>query len=116
MNYLIYRHSDGYIEKIVTGHAETLLLNVPDGYGALPAPSAAHDGLLWVEHETGTIHAKGDYPLEALPLPCTITIEGVDYHCTEQPVFEFDAPGSYTIEVDAGPRYLKKEFTIENPA
>lgn len=58
---------------------------------------------------------KGDYTLEALPTPCVATIEGVEYQITEQPIFEF-APGpvavDYTISIDAGIQYLKKEFVI----
>jgi hypothetical protein len=58
------------------------------------------------------IMPKEDYTLEALPLPCTVTIEEVEYLCTEQPTFEFNYPGTYTVSVDAGPRYLVKEFQV----
>lgn len=58
---------------------------------------------------------KADYTLDALPLPCTVTIEGVEYSVTEQPTFAFNYPGTYTISVDAGVRFLAKEFEIVWP-
>lgn len=63
--------------------------------------------------EAGIIYLQGDYTLEALPLPCTVTIEGIDYPVTEQPTFEFNAEGVYTITVDAGYKYPVKEFEID---
>lgn len=54
-----------------------------------------------------------DYTVDSLPLPCSIYIEGVEYPVTEQPVFEFDAPGVYVIGVDAGAAYLEKVFAID---
>lgn len=66
--------------------------------------------------EDGVVYPAEDYSLAAVPLPCTITIEGVEYECHEQPVFEFDAPGTYVIKVDAGPRYLKKVFNYDYQA
>ncbi|MBM7454454.1 hypothetical protein HNR62_000283 [Oceanisphaera litoralis] len=74
------------------------------------------DELRYVNLDTLELEIRQDYELDALPLPCTVTIEGVDYRCDEQPEIEFDVPGRYTVMVDAGPRYLKKEFVIENPA
>ncbi|MCT7656177.1 hypothetical protein MBH78_19185 [Oceanimonas sp. NS1] len=91
-------------------------MNINPGESALPCSDGVDDDTHWVEHATGTVRVKGDYPLNALPLPCTVTIEGVAYPCTEQPTFEFAAPGNYLIQVDAGPRYLKKEFSLDNPA
>lgn len=60
-------------------------------------------------------HRKMDYTIEALPIPCTATIEGIEYQITEQPTFEFPAlpvAMSYTVSIDAGVQYLKKEFVI----
>ncbi len=55
---------------------------------------------------------REDYTLDALPIPCVATIEGVAYDITEQDSFEFEDPGIYVIEIDAGSRYLKKEFIV----
>ena len=55
---------------------------------------------------------REDYTLDALPIPCVATIEGIVYEITEQKSFEFEDPGTYVIEIDAGSRYLKKEFTV----
>lgn len=59
------------------------------------------------------IMAKSNYTLEALPLPCTVTIEGVEYEVTAQPEFTFNYPGTYKIKVNAGVRFLEKEFEID---
>lgn len=61
--------------------------------------------------EDGRIVQRRDYKLDRLPIPCDVWIDGVRYHCTEQPEFEFDVPGEYIVYVDAGPAYLEKEFT-----
>ncbi|WMC09498.1 hypothetical protein PU634_10260 [Oceanimonas pelagia] len=111
--YVVYDTNTGEISHCFSGIPEFLPLNVMEGQSALPCPDGVTDAEYWVEHATGTIHSKGDYPLEQLPLPCTVTIEGVNYHCTEQPVFEFDAPGTYIIKVNAGPQFLKKEFEFD---
>lgn len=58
----------------------------------------------------GALAPRADYPLSHLPVPCDVWIDGVRYHCTEQPEFEFDVPGEYVIYVNAGPRFLEKEF------
>ena len=68
------------------------------------------DSVYYVNVSTKEILPKQDYTLKNLPLPCTITIEGISYEVTEQPTFEFDVAGEYVIEVDAGVEYLKKEF------
>ncbi|MEH6626964.1 MAG: hypothetical protein V7739_10995 [Motiliproteus sp.] len=96
---------------------------IVSSHSCLPqiAPWCAEEGELWIEGEGGdlthyvdlagpTITPKADYTLAALPLPCTLTIEGIDYPVTEQPTFAFNYPGTYTIEVDAGPAYLAKSF------
>lgn len=73
----------------------------------------ADDETDWVDPSTQKVKSRFDYTLDALPLPCTVEIEEVEYELTEQPpAFEFDAPGEYTIRVDAGPEYLAKEFEV----
>jgi len=67
----------------------------------------------YVDLATLTVQPCQDYRLEALPLPCTLTIEGVQYPCDQQPEISFERPGSYQIAVDAGPAWLKKTFTVE---
>lgn len=73
----------------------------------------ADDTLDYIDLPARVIKRRTDYTLNHLPLPCLVTIEGVEYEVTKQPTFEFDVPGTYTIQVDAGPRYLKKEFTLD---
>jgi len=68
-------------------------------------------GEYWVSG--GQAVKRKDFSLEALPLPCTIWIEGQEYRCHEQPEFVFDAPGTYEIYVDAGPQYLEKVFRYD---
>lgn len=73
----------------------------------------ADDETDYVDLSTQKVKSRLDYTLDDLPLPCTIEIEEVEYVLTEQPSsFEFDAPGEYTISVDAGPEYLAKEFEV----
>lgn len=64
--------------------------------------------------EGGYVKPSQDYTLSNLPLPCVVEIEGVQYPVAEQPVFTFDAPGTYLIRVDAGPKYKRKEFEFEH--
>lgn len=56
------------------------------------------------------LKARADYTLDALPLPCKVWIEGVEYDVTEQPTFAFSQPGTYEIVVDAGVKHLLKRF------
>ncbi len=62
----------------------------------------------------GELMDKQDYTIKTLPMPCTITIEGSEYHLTEQPTFNFDEVGVYDIAVDAGVGFLKKTFQVEH--
>lgn len=39
------------------------------------------------------------YSLNAIPIPSTILIEGVEYRCNSQPEFKFDVDGEYIIHV-----------------
>lgn len=85
------------------------------GPGEKTIPGDARDDLFYVDVARLKVTPKQDYPLDKLPLPCTVTIEGQQYRCTEQPEFEFDVPGTYRIEVDAGARFLVKEFVYAYP-
>ena len=107
-------------------------LPVPEaGMGVVPNPvGAIESGEPWetsyiassfvlvsegVYEEVLTVLPQGDYTLEALPLPCLLTIEGVEYEVTEQPVYEWPVlpePMEYVVLVDAGVQYLKKEFVV----
>ena len=77
------------------------------------ADSNVSDDTHYVDIDTESILIKQDYELDTLPIPCIITIEGVQYEAYEQPFFEFDAPGIYEINVDAGVKYLKKDFKVD---
>lgn len=60
---------------------------------------------------------KQHFTIDAIPLPATAEIEGVQYPITENPViFGFDTPGTYTVRVDAGPAYYVEEFTVDYSA
>lgn len=116
-NFAIYDRVTGEIFSIIGAPDKThveIQLEVISGAGYIEVDTDVQNDTHYVITETDEIALKGDYQLSGLPVPCAITIEGAEYHCTEQPEFEFDAPGTYIITVDAGPRYLKKEFVIEN--
>ena len=56
------------------------------------------------------------YTVDTIPVPCEIHIEGVKYNIGESdptPTFEFDAPGTYTIHVNAGAKYTREEFNVD---
>lgn len=60
---------------------------------------------------------KQHFTIDAIPLPATAEIEGEQYPITANPaVFTFDTPGTYTVQIDAGPAYYIEEFTIDYPA
>jgi hypothetical protein len=55
---------------------------------ARPASSAALDGMM----------------LTSLPVPCTLTVEGVEHACTDNHCdLSFSHPGVYTVKVSAFP-------------
>lgn len=112
---ITYIAATGEATSILHCSSSIVLLNLKEGESAIPLPIGVVDiGGYYVAHELGTLVPKADYTLGTLPLPCTLTIEGVRYeNVTTQPTFEFDAPGAYIIQVDAGPQYLKKEFTLD---
>lgn len=114
MKYAVYCMSSGAIRRILSCSPDHLLVNLSNGEEAVRVSDLVTDATHWVDQ--GTLKERQDYTLTTLPLPCTITIEGVAYEVTEQPTFEFDLPGTYIIEVDAGPKYLKKEFEIDYQA
>lgn len=110
--YLIYKVSTGEADRSLRCSADQLSYNLRPGEAAIECDWVP-DGTRYVAN--GQLRQCGDYQLDALPLPCTVRIEGVEYECRSQPMFEFDVPGEYQIEVDAGPRFLRKEFTYAYP-
>lgn len=111
MKAIIYR-ADGAIERAFSGPAS--MVDLQCGVGDSWLEGEANDVTDYVNLDAEpTITPKGDYTLEALPLPCTVTIEGVEYQVTEQPTFQFNYPGTYKISVDAGVRYLRREFDFD---
>ncbi|MBM7455166.1 hypothetical protein HNR62_001026 [Oceanisphaera litoralis] len=113
--FALYLPTTGQITRMVDAPLSFVSAQLQEGELAAWVGDGVQDQTHWIDDEA-MVQPKGDYKLEALPLPCAISIEDVTYPCTEQPEFEFDAPGTYLIQVDAGPQYLRKEFTIENPA
>jgi hypothetical protein len=105
-------NADGYILREYNGPETHVDIQVGKGELLLKHVSG-NSSTDYVDLDSLVIKPKKDYDIDALPLPCNISIEGEIYHCTEQPEFEFDAPGMYTIEVDAGPQYLRKTFHVD---
>lgn len=110
--FIIYEQISGEIISQINIPNSDLDLNVKDGCGVIFSVLPLDNNVFYIDHETGKEIERLDYEYGEMPLPCVITIDNKTYNITEQPTFEFDAPGTYTIKVDAGPRYLKKEFTI----
>lgn len=107
--YLIYNKTTGVVIRQLYCDESSIhgQLSVSEDYLVLDALEGSENDY-YVQDKL--LVKKQDYTLDNLPLPCTITIEGVPYEITEQPTFEFDVAGEYLIEVDAGVKYLKKEF------
>lgn len=117
MNWLVYNVQSGQIVNFLLCPPSDLTLNISSGHSVVLGEwDIESEATHYVVHETGTLHEKADYTLDAIPLPATITIEGVTYEVSEQPTFEFDVPGTYNIQVDAGPKFLQKEFVIDYQA
>lgn len=112
-SYVIYDLSTGHIVRQVQCPEYLIALQLAESEGCLEG--ACDDSASYVDVEAFVVRPKRGFSLSGLPLPCTVRIEGAEYKCTTQPVFEFDVPGEYRIEVDAGPRFLKKEFTYAYP-
>ena len=106
--YIIYDNMGNIVKQYMGDSVES----ESNGYSwiHISGDDFIQDSLFYVNIQEKEIIARQDYTLENLPLPCTITIEGISYEVTEQPTFEFDVVGEYIIEVDAGVEYLKKEF------
>lgn len=113
MNYVIYDIYNGIIQRNFQGPTNTVLGQLAENESVILSEGLVSQEDWHVDLQSGLLTPNNDFDLKNLPLPCNITIEGVTYQCTEQPDFEFDAPGKYTIAVDAGPKYLKKEFTLD---
>lgn len=111
MSAVIYIEATGEITSSFEGPADHIALQCGEGESYVIGEGA--DDTHYVELTHHSIKPKQDYTLEALPLPCTVEIEGVRYPVEGQPDFEFDAPGRYEIEVDAGPAYLRKTFYVD---
>lgn len=111
---IIYDLSTGYIKRNVSVPSNMLELQFDETVeGAIPVNDVVDDTTFYVDLMSRIVLTRQDYTLENLPLPCKVMIEGVIYECTKQPVFEFDAPGKYTVKVNAGAAYLEKEFEID---
>jgi hypothetical protein len=116
-NYCLYTLT-GKIIQYGTCPAKDLALQVmvPDRLKALPntflEPSEQH----YIDENAAHVVCD-DYDLSTLPIPCLITIEGVEYSITEPPVFSFDAPGIYDLYVVPGnARYKDKVISFEYSA
>tara|TARA_R110001583_G_scaffold34551_1_gene115853 strand:- start:5056 stop:5403 length:348 start_codon:yes stop_codon:yes gene_type:complete len=108
---VIYNILSERIERIVFAPASHIALQCQEGE-AYVVSATAGDETHYFNTELAAIRTKGDYTIDALPLPCTVTIEGVEYAVTEQPTLTFNYPGTYVVKIDAGVRFLEKEFEI----
>ena len=113
-SYIIYDKATGHIARLVIC-PEALIEHQLSPTEAF-IEGSCDDSAFYVDLESLRSRPKRDFALSALPLPCVIRIEGVEYKCTTQPKFEFDVPGTYQIEVDAGPQFNKKVFAYAYPA
>lgn len=114
ISYLVYEDGTGRLLKQVTCPENFIALQLLEG--ELCVEGGVPSGDFYINLKTLRAEPKKEFTLSALPLPCTVTIEGVEYLCKTQPVFEFDVPGTYQIAVDAGPRYLNKVFSYDYPS
>lgn len=88
---------------------------LPDGWGAVESD------LPWEGHyfDGEVVVPCGDYTLDALPVPCRLRIDGLEYEVSE-PLGEIEFPRlsypvQYQVSVDAGPRHLKKGWVLYVP-
>lgn len=109
---------DGFIECQLNTESEEVAQNQPavleGGFFVRCDNRTISEELEYIDPETRKVRLRKDYSFNALPLPCTLIIEGVEYPCNEQPEISFDAPGEFTVIVEAGGPYLRKEFRFEN--
>lgn len=110
MRTTIYSLHTGEILRNVDADAANLAVQCGPDEGYIL--SASDDATEYVELIHTRITPKGDYTVEDIPVPCNITIEGVEYSCSTTPVISFAEPGEYVVQVDAGHAYLKKEFVL----
>lgn len=112
--YVVYEGASGRLVKTVVCSPENIDMQLGAGEAYIEGAVTSDD--FYVDTESLAVRPKRDFSLSGLPLPCVIRIEGVEYRCTAQPVFEFDVPGTYQIEVDAGPQFKTKVFSYAYPA
>lgn len=95
-----------------TGICQDALIKAQSNRESESVISKMSDGLFdYVCTESLTIKKRRSYSIDLLPTPSTVIIEGIEYRVTEQPVFEFDTPGTYIIKVIPDDvQYLEKEF------
>lgn len=108
--YQVYDTTTGAIHYTLQCAYNHLDANTPEGMSYVIGSGS--DVTHYVTPE-GFLRERGNYSLEALPLPCVVTIDGTVYQCDTQPTFLFDVADTYLIEVDAGIKYLKKEFSYD---
>lgn len=108
MIYIKYNPNNGRILSVNQSPQEFIDTGAID----ILIPTFEVDDLLhYVNVVSKEIKRKKDYTIGNLPVPCAIEIEGQNYEVTEQPEFEFDTPGVYTLRViPESPQYLEKEF------
>jgi len=112
---LIYNTSTGRVDRKISGSAT---IN-PDnqlfaGESWIVCDDDTDESAVWVDiyRVPIAIAQRQAYTLDALPLPCTLKIDGERYNITEQPELSFEWPGAYAINViPESPAFLEMEFT-----
>jgi len=115
MNYIIF-NDQGEILRTVSCPKDMAVDQLSEGEWLLEG--RWDDTKFYVEN--GSVVERPHFPITiegstitGIPIPTTITIEGVSYEVTEGTLeLEFDAPGSYTVSLRSFP-YLDTEVTIE---
>ena len=103
---IIHFDESGKITRQVSFHDE-----IGDRFLSCDIDGFLDDTKFFVDIESLEIKSRIDYLLDNLPLPCIIQIENTCYEVSEQPIFEFDTPGTYIIKVFPNSvEYLEKEF------
>ncbi len=112
-----YNLVTGRIRATMEGSPEQIGANVLDGESYKVITSFNSDvsdetHYVDIESEWHGIAQRQAYTLDALPLPCTLKIDGERYDITEQPDLSFEWPGAYVINViPESPAFLEMEFT-----
>lgn len=112
-SYLIYDTRDGRISRRIMCAPDQIEPQLAAGEAYLEGDQ--RDDQFYVDMASRSVRPKRDFSLSALPLPCTLTIEGQQYRCATQPELMFDIPGTYRIAVDAGPQFKQKVFDYAYP-